>query len=226
MTSDQRTLYFLYIQNIILEDRYRQLFIDTIRAIVGALEAKDDYTLGHSLRVSQYALMIGERLGLPKERIQNLELAALLHDIGKIQTPDRILTKIDSLNTAEFKVMKLHPLTGAEFLGRLDALQHIVPFVKHHHERFDGNGYPDGLGGDKIPLESRIILVADSFDAMTTNRSYRKALPKESACKELERCAESQFDPKIVKVFIDVLSKVEIGEQTAFESTWPKKMAA
>ena len=225
VTADQ-LIYLLYVQNLVLQDQFRTLFIDTVRAIVGALETRDPYTHGHSIRVSHYAVMIGEKLNLPTERLHGLELAALLHDIGKIGTPDQILHKIQSLNTAEFNVMKLHPLTGAELLSQVDALKPLAPFVKHHHERFDGKGYPDGLMGDGIPLESRIIIVADTYDAMTTTRSYRKGLEKKVALKELQRCSGSQFDPKIVEVFTTALENFETHTESLMDKFAQEKKKA
>lgn len=224
--QSSKLLYFLYIQNLVLQDQFRTLFIDTVRAIVGALETRDQYTHGHSIRVSKYSVLIGEKLGLPVERLHGLELAALLHDIGKIGTPDDILHKIKSLNTAEFSVMKLHPITGAELLSQVEALKPLAPFVKHHHERFDGKGYPDGLKGEDIPLESRIIIVADTFDAMTTTRSYRKGLERRVALKELNRCAGSQFDPKIVNVFTTAIENFESPTEMIMEAIDQQKKRA
>ncbi|OGQ33579.1 MAG: hypothetical protein A3F16_04350 [Deltaproteobacteria bacterium RIFCSPHIGHO2_12_FULL_43_9] len=226
MDHSSQLLYFLYIQNLVLQNQFRTLFIDTVRAIVGALETRDQYTHGHSIRVSRYAIMVGEKLSLPIERLHGLELAALLHDIGKIGTPDDILHKIQSLNTAEFSVMKLHPVTGAELLSQVEALRPLVPFVKHHHERFDGRGYPDGLKGEDIPLESRIILVADTFDAMTTTRSYRKGLDKKVALKELKRCSGSQFDPKVIDVFISAVENFEVPTESIMEKLDQEKKRA
>ena len=226
MTEYQWFFYLVYIQNLVLQDQFRKLFTDTIRAIVGALETKDPYTHGHSIRVSQYALMIGEKLGLPKDRLHNLELAALLHDIGKIGTPDLILQKDKSLNTAEFNVMKLHPITGAQLISQVEALKPIAPLIKHHHERFDGKGYPDGLVAEKIPLESRIIIVADTYDAMTSTRSYRKGLEKKIALKEINRCAGTQFDPEIVGVFTSVIEQVDTPQESFFGVNLPWKKAA
>ena len=226
MDHSSQLLYFLYIQNLVLQNQFRTLFIDAVRAIVGALETRDQYTHGHSIRVSRYAIMVGEKLSLPIERLHGLELAALLHDIGKIGTPDDILHKIQSLNTAEFSVMKLHPVTGAELLSQVEALRPLVPFVKHHHERFDGRGYPDGLKGEDIPLESRIILVADTFDAMTTTRSYRKGLDKKVALKELKRCSGSQFDPKVIDVFISAVENFEVPTESIMEKLDQEKKRA
>ncbi len=186
-----------------LLDSLHTLLREAVRAIISALEAKDPYTHGHSIRVSEYALLIGEGLGLSQEELFNLELGALLHDIGKIGTPEHILLKPGRLTKEEFEIMKKHPVQSAEILSHIELLKEVVPIVKYHQERIDGRGYPDGLKGEDIPLLSRIVYIADAFDAMTSDRPYRKALPLEHAYDELLRCRGEQFDPKLVSIFIE-----------------------
>ena len=185
-----------------LMDSLSTLLREAVRAIVSALEAKDPYTHGHSLRVSEYALLIGEAIKLGKEDLLTLELGALLHDIGKIGTPDHILLKPGHLTKEEFEIMKKHPVQSAEILSHIELLKDVVPIVKYHQERIDGLGYPDGLKGEQIPLLCRIVYIADAFDAMTSDRPYRKALPLQQAYDELVRCSGDQFDPKLVPLFI------------------------
>lgn len=185
-----------------LETQFYALFQEAIRSIVSALEAKDPYTHGHSLRVSEYALLMGEAMKLSKAELLTLELGALLHDIGKIGTPEYILLKHGHLTKEEFEIMKKHPVQSAEILSHIELLKEVVPIVKYHQERMDGLGYPDGLKGEQIPLLCRIVYIADAFDAMTSDRPYRKALPVQQAYDELLRCSGDQFDPELVPLFI------------------------
>jgi HD-GYP domain-containing protein (c-di-GMP phosphodiesterase class II) len=152
----------------------------------------------------EYSMMIGRGSKLKESDMRNLEIAALFHDVGKIGVPDCVLLKPDRLNPQEQKIIQTHPVKSGEIIGLIDAFKNAVAGVRHHHERMDGEGYPDGLSGSKIPLASRIILVADTYDAMTSTRPYRKALPIEAAYAELERFAGSQFDPQFVKTFIQM----------------------
>src|SRR3989338_6981961 len=154
---------------------YQELLRDTIRMVMASLALKDSVTGGHSIRVSHYALMIGRALGLDPNELVALELGALLHDIGKIGVPDHILSKPEGLTDDEFDVMKKHPELSAEILSKLKVFKGVVPIVRHHQEKYDGTGYPDGLKGTEIPFLSRIVYVADAFDAMTADRPYRKA---------------------------------------------------
>src|SRR3989338_9056527 len=193
---------FLLKGYVALENKFQTLFRESMRSIVSTLEAKDPYTHGHSLRVSKYALLIGEALKLSKEDLLTLELGALLHDIGKIGTPEHILLKPDRLTKEEYEIMKKHPMQSAEILSHMELLKEVVPIVKYHQERMDGLGYPEGLKGESIPLLSRIVYIADAFDAMTSDRPYRKALSLQQAYDELIRCSGSQFDPEFVTLFI------------------------
>ncbi|MBA3856278.1 MAG: two-component system response regulator [Cyanobacteria bacterium PR.3.49] len=184
-----------------------EVSLGTIRALADALDAKCDYTSGHSLRVSQYALLIGKNMGLTPEELRDLELGGILHDIGKIGVPESILWKPAKLTPEETAIMAEHPVKSAQIIGDLPSLQKAKRFVMHHHEFMDGSGYPDKLAGDAIPLGARIILVADAYDAMTSDRPYRKAIGHERAIQELKKCAGRQFDPKIVEVLVGVLGE-------------------
>lgn len=178
---------------------------ETIMAFSEALEARDQYTAGHSRRVMEYSKSIGQRMKLDKHDIEDLKRSALLHDIGKIGIPDIILHKQTKLSDEEYAVIKAHPEIGADIIRHMKSLKHLVPAVYHHHERFDGEGYPQGIKDKEIPLHARIIAVADTFDAMTSSRPYRKALSFRMALSELENSKKAQFDPGIADIFIEIL---------------------
>jgi len=180
----------------------RETHISTLAALASALDAKDPYTHGHSYRVSRYALLIGEELGLPDQQMQALEYAALLHDLGKIGIDGEIIAKPGKLTPEEFEMMKTHPVKGAKIIERLRFLKEAADVVKYHHERMDGNGYPEGLRGEQIPLAARILHVCDTFDAMTSSRPYREALSVERALEELERYRGTQFDANVVDALL------------------------
>ncbi|MDR2943021.1 MAG: HD-GYP domain-containing protein [Treponema sp.] len=180
---------------------------ETIMAFSEALEARDQYTAGHSRRVMEYSKSIGQRMKLDKEDIEDLKRSALLHDIGKIGIPDMVLQKQTKLTDEEYSVIKSHSERGASILKHIKSFKHLVPAVYHHHEQFDGNGYPKGVKGKEIPLHARIIAVADTFDAMTSNRAYRKALSLRTALSELERNRGIQFDPDVANIFIEILNE-------------------
>lgn len=188
-----------------MKKELKQAYIETIIAFSEALEARDKYTAGHSHRVMEYSVAIGQRMKLTETGIEQLKIVALLHDIGKIGISDIILTKQSKLSEKEFAVLKTHPVIGVNILKSVKLLDRLVPAIYHHHERFDGKGYPHGIKGNKIPLFARIIAVADSFDAMTSNRPYRRALSIQIALSELERNKGTQFDPDIVDIFIRIL---------------------
>jgi putative nucleotidyltransferase with HDIG domain len=179
--------------------RLKQGYLDTVRSLVGALEAKDVYTRGHSERVAQYAAAIAASMGLSEEAVERIRLAAQLHDLGKVGLSDSVLCKAGTLTSDEYTEVRHHPEIGAEIVERVPALSDLAPIVRHHHERYDGTGYVDGLQGDAIPLESRVLAVADSFDAMTSSRAYRAAMSSADAVEEILACRGSQFDPKIVE---------------------------
>jgi len=195
------------IVNAKLYGNIKNLYKSTLKVLANALDAKDSYTHGHSQRVAEYSVAIACELGFSQKDSDDLEFAALLHDIGKIGIRDNILCKPGKLTDEEFKIIQMHPVMSAQILAPIDFLADKIPIVKHHHERFDGKGYPSKLKGEEIPLGARIICVADTFDAMTSNRSYRKGLPAEVALEELKRCSGAQFDPVIVQAFLNVFAK-------------------
>lgn len=186
------------------------------RTILKALDAKDNYTFGHSMRVCYFAMVVGKELKLTDEQLYDLQLAGLFHDIGKIGTPDAVLNKPSRLNDDEFKIMKKHPSQSYEILKDFEVFENVARFAKHHHERYDGRGYPDRLKGEEIPLFSRIILICDTFDAMTSTRAYRKGLPYEVAFNELIEFSGSQFDPGLVRHFIEGMRKEEAKHEDKF----------
>ncbi|MEL7567768.1 MAG: HD-GYP domain-containing protein [Dehalobacterium sp.] len=184
----------------------RDMYLTSIKSMASIIDAKDHYTAGHSERVTQYVLLICHEMDLPDEYTENLKDLALLHDIGKIGIPEHILNKPGRLDKEEFAKMKGHPSIGFDIVKNVSFLKN-PEVCKYHHERLDGQGYPDGLKGKEIPLGARIIAVADSFDAMTTDRPYRKGMGTEAALLELERCKGTQFDPLVVAAFIRAYSK-------------------
>ncbi|MCK4368174.1 MAG: diguanylate cyclase [Dehalococcoidales bacterium] len=186
-----------------LETRPRALSI--IYALAATVDAKDHYTYGHSRKVSDYSVAMAEALGLPQDRIATIRAASLLHDIGKVGIPDSILSKQGPLTDEEWEPVKVHPKLGVEILRHIIDLVNCLPAILHHHERYDGKGYPSGLKGDNIPLEGRILAIADAYDAMTSPRPYREQLSSQQALNELKRCAGTQFDPELVDVFCKLI---------------------
>ena len=178
----------------------------SIELLRRSVDAKDTYTRGHSDRVSEYSVLIGEKLGLSKEDLQILKIGGLFHDIGKIGIPDKILLKEGKLTYEEYSEIKRHPSIGTHILENSIIFENIIPIVLHHHERFDGFGYPEKLKGEDIPFMARIVAVADTFDAMTSKRSYRNSLPLDIVKSEFEICKGSQFDAKITETFLDILN--------------------
>mgnify|MGYP005842406723 CR=1 FL=1 len=187
----------------------RTAYIQTIRALAEAIDAKDAYTRGHSERVAVYASRLGRQMGLRTDLIERIYFAGLLHDVGKIGVPDAIITKPDRLTPEEYEEIKKHPEIGAKILEPVEFLHSIVPCVRHHHEWYDGcsAGYPDRLAGDQIPLPSRVIVVADTVEAMTSDRPYRKALSIEIVVDELRKYSGTQFDPVVVDAFLRLLEE-------------------
>ena len=175
----------------------KQAALDSVRALVRAVEAKDPYTRRHSEQVAHYAAFLARALNLPAAMQESIRVASLLHDVGKIGVPDHILTKPGPLTEEEFEHIRRHPALGAEILSNVTMFGQEAMLVRHHHERWDGKGYPDGLTGEESPLAARVIMVADSIDAMLMERTYKKGYPPDKMIGELIRCAEMQFDPKI-----------------------------
>ena len=203
-------------QTIALQARSRELLesnrllelsaFETIESLNATVDAKDPYTAGHSLRVQRIALAIGAQLRLSAESMQALGYAGLFHDIGKIAVPDAILTKPGSLTDDEWEQIRRHPADGAEIVGRLGWLRSTVPLIRHHHERWDGNGYPDRLAEEAIPVEAAVVGLADAWDAMTTDRPYRSALADDEAVLEIRRGRGTQFAPAVVDAFFAALA--------------------
>lgn len=183
----------------------RKNYFESINMLIRTIEANDPYTSGHSVRVSTYAENIARKLNLPQSKIDLIKSAGLLHDIGKIGIDKRILNKTGKLENEEFEIIKSHPQIGATIISDLSFLSNMSDIIRHHHERNDGSGYPDGLNHDKIPLETSILTIADSFDAMTTNRPYRNALDLEYSLSQITDNAGSQFNPDIVDVAVIAL---------------------
>jgi putative nucleotidyltransferase with HDIG domain/PAS domain S-box-containing protein len=184
-----------------------ELFMGTVRALSSAIDAKSPWTRGHSERVTQYALSIAREMGMEEMALNDIELAGLLHDVGKIGTYESILDKPGRLTDAELKVMRQHPVKGAEILAPIKQMQKLIPAIKYHHEFYDGNGYPDGVRGEEIPLYARILAVADTVDAMHAERPYRKGRSADVIVEELKRCSGTQFDPNVVEAFLKTIAK-------------------
>lgn len=190
-----------------LYTKMRKVYLDTIRALAAAIDAKDPYTKGHSERVAEMSLALAQELNLSDKDIENIEYTALLHDIGKIGIADNILGKNSSLTNKEFDKIKEHTVMGAKIIEPVDFLKSSYEAIYHHHERYNGDGYPDGIKEKKIPLSARIIAVADAYDAMGSDRPYRKKLSHNKILKELKEQSGQQFDPEVVKAFISVLKR-------------------
>lgn len=179
--------------------------IETLYSFAEAIGARDHYTLGHSEKVAEYSVLIAEHMGLSQEEIELTYFCGIVHDIGKIGVPESILNKPARLTDEERKQIMFHPTKGASILSHISWLEKVLPIINSHHEKFDGTGYPLGLAGDAIPLIGRILAVADAFDAMTSDRCYRKGFPVEKALKELQLNSSKQFDPEVVTVFKSIL---------------------
>ncbi len=193
-----------HIENLQLVLKMQSTFSETIQGFALAIEAKDRYTIGHSERVAKLALALCKGLGMSDEETGRIFQAALLHDIGKIGIRYEELNKPEKLTPKEYEMFKLHPVIGRKILQPITFLQDILPDIYYHHEQYDGSGYPEGLRGEEIPIGARILAIADTYDAMTSDRPYRPALSHEVAIEELKRCSGTQFDPKLVEVFIKI----------------------
>lgn len=198
-------------------DKLEKAYLESIQTLRYTVEAKDPYTRGHSDRVSEYSVLIGQKLGLEEDKIKLLKIGGLFHDVGKIGVPDNILKKPGKLTDDEYSEIKNHPSIGAHILAPATIFQEIIPIVKHHHEKYDGNGYPSKLKGEEIPYLARIAAIADTFDAMTSKRIYRNELPIEVVKEEFLKNKGIQFDPNLVDIFINILendySKIEEIQQ-------------
>ncbi len=186
-----------------LEDAY----VSTVRVVAAAIDARDSYTLGHSTRVSEMAIALAKEFGLIGQDLEDIEIACLFHDVGKIKIPDAILHKDGKLAPAELEEMRRHPEYGAEILRKAPSLHRFIPAVRHHHEWYDGSGYPDGLSRERIPREAAIISLADAYDAMTSDRPYRKALSKEKALATIREHVGRQFSPELASLFLGIAEK-------------------
>ena len=195
------------LQNADLFKNLQKAYFDTLSALTSAIDAKDSYTRGHSERVTELSIKLANECKVSDADIENIKIGGLLHDIGKIGIPEAVLNKPGRLNDEEFAIIKSHPDLGIHILGKVEFLEPMVPIIRHHHERYDGRGYPAGLKGDEIPYLARIVSVVDTFDAMTTNRPYRKALSIEESLKEIEKCSGTQFDPEIAAAFVKMVQR-------------------
>ncbi len=195
------------LDNAKLYEKISQAYLDTMAVIAAAIDAKDPYTQGHSERVTKYSLFLAQWSGYPSEQVTMLQYGGTLHDVGKIGIADNILRKPGKLNDDEYQIMKNHTVIGASMVGKVTFLQEGVPLVRGHHERYDGRGYPDGIKGEEIPLGARIIAVADTFDALTSDRPYRPALPLDKALSEITNVAGSQLDPELAPIFVKRFKK-------------------
>ncbi|MBI5555846.1 MAG: HD domain-containing protein [Elusimicrobia bacterium] len=194
------------IDNAQLFKKLRNAYLGAINALTEAINAKDHYTAGHVDRVGEYALSIAHTMNLNEESIEVIKQAALLHDVGKIGIPEAVLNKPGKLTDEEFALMKSHSTMSATIVQPIGLSPKILEAIKHHHERVDGHGYPDGLKGDTLTLEAKILCVADTYDAMITDRPYRQGLSKDIAIAELKKCSGTQFDASVVEAFLKVLS--------------------
>jgi putative nucleotidyltransferase with HDIG domain len=201
--------------------KQRDLFLDTITILAQAVELRDECTGNHTFRVTKYSVMLAEHLNLAEDQLELLRIGTPLHDIGKIGIDDAILRKPDKLTPEEFEIMKTHTVKGAEIVQTIPDLKPIVPIVRSHHERWDGRGYPDGLGGEVIAPLARIVALADAFDAMTQDRPYRKGMPAEVAFAEIEKQAGKQFDPIFAAGFLRIRSNImeEMQAQSTIQNT-------
>jgi putative nucleotidyltransferase with HDIG domain len=198
-----------------MENKTRALSI--VYALAATVDAKDHYTYGHSKKVSDYAVAIAEVMGFPSNRIATIRAAGLLHDVGKVGIPDSILKKKEPLTPSDWDYIKAHPRVGVEILRHVTDLSPCLPVILHHHERFDGTGYPSGLKGDTIPLEARILAVVDAFEAITSQRSYRTQPTPLEAFTELRRCSGTQFDPQLVNIFCKIMEPAIINPEKPVE---------
>ncbi|MBN2407673.1 MAG: GAF domain-containing protein [Elusimicrobia bacterium] len=210
------------IENIQLYNDMKEMYIGTIETLAKAIDAKDPTTRGHTDRVTKYAVEIAQEMNLPEKLIRNIKFASLIHDIGKIGVKDDVLLKPGKLTESEYEDIKKHPLIGEQILAPVEFLTNVAPLVLYHHERYDGNGYLEGLKGEEIPIGARIINVADSFEAMISDRPYSKEMSREAAVKELKDESGKQFDPKVVEAFLRILDKKARQKNKKLEDDYGK----
>jgi putative nucleotidyltransferase with HDIG domain len=196
-----------------------EAYVSTVRVLAAAIDARDNYTLGHSTRVAQISVQMGKEIGLGRNELEELEIACLFHDVGKIKIPDSILLKKEKLEPAERKEMMRHTEYGTEILSKASSLSKYIPAVRHHHEWYDGTGYPDGLSGDNIPLQAAIMALADVFDAMTLGRPYREAHTIEDTVREMRGLSGRQFRPDLMDAFLRSLEKLRPGVHSSSPET-------
>jgi HD-GYP domain-containing protein (c-di-GMP phosphodiesterase class II) len=222
--TDQLEHYIEDLQHSAEENR--QLFIGTVKALAAAIDGKDPYTRGHSERVARFSLAIGESLGLPDDEMEKLRISALLHDVGKIAIEDNILKKPAALTPEEFEIMKGHPQKGFKIMSQIPAMKDFLPGMYMHHEMMDGKGYPQGLKGDEIPTQARIVSVADTFDAMTTDRPYQKGMSLEDAIERIKTFVGTRYDPKVVDALVAACESGQITPGRVRLSQRAKDLAA
>jgi len=191
-----------------------EMFTKTVSVVLSALDAKGAYTKGRSGRITYYAVKVAEQIGLSEEEVAKIEMASMLHDLGMNDVPDEILYKEGKLTQDEYDLIKQHVLLGIKPLINIDVLKPIIPIIMHHHEHWDGSGYPDNMKGERIPIGSRIILLVDAYDAMVSDRAYRGAKTHEEAVAEIKKCAGKQFDPNLTNVFDNICYDPLMGIET------------
>src|SRR2546425_4853716 len=199
--TDQIERYINDLQHSVTENR--ELFIGTVKGLAAAIDGKDPYTRGHSERVSRFSIAIAQRLGLTDDEVEKIRISALLHDVGKIGIDDSILKKPSALTDEEYEIMKKHPQKGYKIMAPIPGMKEFLPGMYMHHEMINGKGYPQGLKGDEIPLMARIVSVADTFDAMTTDRPYQKAMEFNAAVERLKTFVGTRYDARVVQAFVD-----------------------
>jgi HD-GYP domain-containing protein (c-di-GMP phosphodiesterase class II) len=194
----------IFLENAMLYEDMQDMFMGTLHSLIATIDAKDTYTCGHSERVALLSRQLAEAAGLDASVVERVYLSGLVHDVGKIGVPESVLCKPGRLTAEEFEMIKAHPEIGVRILTDIRQMKDLLPGVLHHHERWDGRGYPHGLAGEKIPLFGRLIALADSFDAMSSNRTYRSAMPQASVLEEIRRCGGAQFDPELARLFVSL----------------------
>lgn len=192
---------------LVQHEKLEKISMQIVTALSGAIDAKDTYTNGHSTRVAEYSREIARRLGLSEKEQDDIYMMGLLHDVGKIGVPDAIINKPAKLTDEEYSIIKQHPIMGAEILENITEFPKLITGARWHHERYDGKGYPDGISGEKIPLEARIIAIADAYDAMSSRRSYRNVLPQSQIYSEVQKGKGTQFDPAFAEIMLSMIDE-------------------